>query len=206
MLKYKEYNDFELLDLISEQHEQAYHILYNKYYKVIKTKVNKYLKYGSKKGLDHNDLMQEGTIGFNEAIRDFKSRKGVKFTTFANLCIERQINGAVSAADRQKHKLLNDSISLENTFVINRPLISFLADQKETDPSNYIIELEQEAELKATINKLLTPLEQQVFELKLNNFSYKEIATILGKSYKSIDSTIQRIKNKLKKGLDLSNY
>lgn len=203
MLKYKEYNDFELLDLISEQHEQAYDILYNKYYPIIKTKASKYLKYGRKKGLDHNDLIQEGNIGFNEAIRDFKSRKGVKFITFANLCIERQINGAVLAADRQKHKILNDSISLENTFAVKKPLIYFLADQKEKDPSNYIIELEQEAELNLIIKQLLTPLEQQVFELKLSNFSYKEIASILGKSYKSIDSTIQRIKNKLKKRLEL---
>ena len=153
--------------------------------------------------LDLLDLIQEGNIGFNEAIRDFKSRKGVKFITFANLCIERQINGAVLAADRQKHKILNDSISLENTFAVKKPLIYFLADQKEKDPSNYIIELEQEAELNLIIKQLLTPLEQQVFELKLSNFSYKEIASILGKSYKSIDSTIQRIKNKLKKRLEL---
>lgn len=203
MLKYKDYNDFELLDLISEQHEQAYDILYNKYYPIIKIKASKYLKYGRKKGLEQGDLIQEGTIGFNEAIRDFNNNKGVKFITFANLCIERQINGAVLAANRQKHKILNDSISLENTFIVKKPLMYFLADQKQKDPSNYIIELEKEKELNLIIKQLLTPLEQQVFKLKLRDFSYKEIANILGKSYKSVDSTIQRIKNKLKKKFNL---
>ena len=48
------------------------------------------------------------------------------------------------------------------------------------------------------IVKSLTYLEECVFNLKLQNFDYREIADILGKDLKSIDNTIQRIKNKIK--------
>ena len=48
----------------------------------------------------------------------------------------------------------------------------------------------------------LTDLEKQVFELKKNDFNYKEIAEILGKDSKSIDNAISRIKLKVQKYLE----
>ena len=53
---------------------------------------------------------------------------------------------------------------------------------------------------------VLTPLELQVFELKINGFQYKEIAEMLDKDPKSIDNAIQRIKNKLKEYIEKENY
>ena len=82
MTLYKEYNDFELLYLTCSEDEEAYDILYNKYKPIVEIKAKKYLRYGQGKGLDINDLIQEGMIGFSEAIRDFKTQKDVKFSTF----------------------------------------------------------------------------------------------------------------------------
>ena len=48
------------------------------------------------------------------------------------------------------------------------------------------------------IAEQLTPLEQQVFDLKINGFKYKEIADILDKEPKAIDNALNRIKNKIK--------
>ena len=53
---------------------------------------------------------------------------------------------------------------------------------------NIILKLEQQ----------FTHFEKQVFELKKNDFNYKEIAEILEKDVKAIDNAIQRIKMKLK--------
>ena len=50
--------------------------------------------------------------------------------------------------------------------------------------------------------KEMTYFEQQVFELKINGFEYKEIAVILDKDAKSIDNALQIIKLKLKKVID----
>lgn len=199
-MNYKDYNDFELLYLVCEQNEEAYEILYNKYKPIVELKAKKYLKYAATKGLDYNDLIQEGMIGLSEAINDFKVQKDVKFSTFASLCIDRQISSAVLAANRKKHMVLNDSISLDDKVINNtKSLLEIIFDKKDSDPSEYIVSLETETETYNMIMKELTPFEKEVFDLKLKNFSYKEITEILGKSYKSIDSALQRIKGKLKK-------
>lgn len=200
MTKYKDCNDFELLYLVCEQNDEAYEILYEKYKPIIEIKVKKYLKYASSKGLDYNDLVQEGMVGFSEAIKDFKVQKDVKFSTFANLCIDRQISSAVISANRKKHRLLNESLSLDdNPSESTKTLIDFVFDKNNLDPSNYIANLETELEIYNQISEALTPFEKEVFDLKIKNFSYKEIMNILNKSYKSIDSALQRIKIKLNK-------
>lgn len=199
MALYDDYNDFELLYLICSENEEAYDILYNKYKPIVEIKAKKYLRYAQGKGLDLNDLVQEGMIGLSESIRDFKTRKDVKFSTFANMCIERQINSAIKKASRIKHKSLNESLSLDDKVTDDdKSLIETITDSKDQDPSNYLIDMETKEEFYATVKKQLTPFELDVLSLRLKNFDYKEIATKLDKSYKSIDSALQRIKTKLR--------
>lgn len=61
-----------------------------------------------------------------------------------------------------------------------------------------IINLERENEIIEKAHTILTDLERQVFDLKISGFNYKEIATILDKSPKTIDNAIQRLKSKIK--------
>lgn len=206
MIKTKDYNDYELLYLISESNEDATNALYDKYKEIVELKTKKYLKYANIRGLDYNDLFQEGMIGLSEAIRDFKNEKDVKFSTFAGLCIERQISSALRRAGRQKHKLLNESVSLDIDEEDERPWIESIFDTKDKDPYNQVADHEQINELYRLINDNLTSFEQQVFYLKMGNFDYKEMCELLGKSYKSIDSAMQRIKTKLKKIKITNNY
>lgn len=199
MVSYDEYNDFELLYLTCAENEEAYNILYNKYKPLVEIKAKKYLRFAQNKGLDFNDLMQEGMIGLSEAIRDFKTQKDVKFSTFANICIERQINSAITKANRMKHRSLNESLSLDEKLTDDdKSLIETILDTKELDPSEYVIDLETKKEFYEEVKKNLTAFELQVLMLRMKNYNYKEIATKLNKSYKSVDSALQRIKNKLK--------
>lgn len=199
MTLYDEYNDFELLYLTCAESEEAYDILYSKYKPIVEIKAKKYLRYAQGKGLDLNDLIQEGMIGLSEAIRDFKTRKDVKFSTFANMCIERQINSAITKASRIKHRSLNESLSLDDKVTDDdKSLIETITDSNETDPSNYLVDLETKEEFYDIVKKELTPFELEVLSLRLKNFDYKEIASNLSKSYKSIDSALQRIKTKLR--------
>ena len=200
MNAYKEYNDYELIYLVREGNESATEILYKKYKPVIELKARKYFKVYNNKGLDYNDLIQEGTIGFSEALRDFDCNKNVKLATFASLCIERQISSAVARAGRMKYKLLNESISLDYVDEEGeRSLMDFIAEETENDPLEYFIDMESAKEVYKNICEKLTDFERQVLELKINNFNYKEIATILDKPSKSIDNALQRIKNKVRK-------
>ncbi len=199
MIDYKNYNDFELHYLACQENEEAYDIIYQKYRPLVESKARQQLKYVRNKGLDFNDLVQEGMIGLSEAIRDFKTQKDVKFSTFATLCIERQIKSAIVKANRLKHKSLNESLSLDDrTSDDDKSLLETTFDTKEDDPMTYLSNIESEKELYDRIIDILTPLEQAVFKLKIANYDYKEIAKKLKKSYKSVDSTLQRIRIKIK--------
>lgn len=197
-MNYKEYNDFELISLINENNEDAERVLYNKYKSVIELKARKYINSYSNKGIDISDLMQEGMIGLSQAIENFKEKKDVKFSTFASLCIEREIQTAITKANRNKHKLLNESLSLDYVSEDNeRPLMDFMVGEKNISPEDFIFDLESEKEVYFKVIEGLTDFEKEVFQLKISNFNYKEIAEILDKSSKSIDNALQRMKKKI---------
>ncbi len=196
---YKDIDDFELIYLIGERNEEALNILYDKYKPIIDLKAKKYLKYGKKIGLEYQDLFQEGMLGLSEAISSFKDDKKAQFKTFANLCIERQIFSLLKKASRKKHTLLNDSVSLDESINENDNTLLDIFFEEGKDPSEMIEFKENKRELFKKIYQVLTPLEREVFDLKTNNFDYNEISRLLNKSYKSIDSAIQRIRLKVRK-------
>lgn len=188
-----EYNDYELLDYISENNEDASSILYDKYKNVIeKIAKNKMVL---NRGLDLNDLIQEGMIGFSEAIRDFKNQKDVTFYTFACVCIERQILSAIRAASRSKYRALNDSISLDYSYDEDNNLYDVALDSR-PNPLDYIVGVEEQSKLYDTTVNNLSEFEKKVFDLRIKNFSYKEISEILHVDIKKIDNAVQRIKSK----------
>lgn len=193
MNKY-EYNDYELLDYICESNEDATKILYDKYKAVIETIARSKVNNGI--GLEFNDLVQEGMIGFSEAIRDYKDQKDVTFYTFASLCIERQILTAIKKATRDKHKLLNGSISLDYTYDEDSNMYDNISDDTQQSPEDKVIEMEEEKQLYGIIVDKLSSFEKQVFDLKIKDFSYKEIGQLLNVDSKKIDNAIQRIKQK----------
>lgn len=195
-MNYKDFNDYELLDAIYSINEDASEILLYKYRPLIVNIATKMLKYCDG-GVDLNDLVQEGMMGLNDAINTFNENKEANFGTYAKLCIERKIYSIVKSSKRYKNKYLNDSIALEynqDDLTVDKYLID-----KETDPSKVVEECETIQYLLKELNAQLTDVEKQVFDLKTNNFTYREIAEILGKDPKIVDNAIQRIRLKLKK-------
>ena len=196
---YKDYNDHELLYLIGESNEEALNILYEKYRPIIELRANRYRLLGKKVGLEYNDLIQEGLIGLADAIKSYKDNKDVKFSSFANVCIERQILSILSYSTRKKHSFLNESYSLDDSIdKEGRTLLDVLFNYS-SDPSVMIENQETKDKLYDDLYKELSSFEKNVLDLKLLGLEYKEIAALLDKSYKSVDSALQRIRFKLKK-------
>lgn len=195
---YKNENDSELIYLISESNEEAKEIFYEKYRGVIEVKAKKYANFVSSKGYDINDLIQEGMIGLTQALNDFKEQKNVQFNTFANLCIDRQIFSFIRNITRDKHKILNDSVSIDaNVSPSGRPLVELLFDENNINPEEAFIERETKYELFKKIEDKLTKSEKDVFDLRMQGFTYKEIASLLNLTPKAVDGAIGRIKNKI---------
>ena len=196
---YQEYNDYELLNYISEKNEEANNILYKKYEPLIISIATKLIKYVPNSGLEINDMIQEGMLGLSNAIEYFRVSKETLFYTYAKTCIERKMIDLVISTRRLKHRALNDSVPIideENEIDLN-----YLISDNNNNPENILLKEEDEKELFEQANKVLTDLEMQVFELKLNGFEYKEIAEILELDYKKVDNALRRIKVKLKKEL-----
>lgn len=203
-MKYTEYNDYELLNYISEQNEDAKNIMFKKYEPLILSISKKMLNYVPNAGLELNDLVQEGMLGLSNAMETFRESKETLFFTYAKTCIKRKIIDQVISSRRLKHKILNESISLEETDSEgNEFAIDYLLKDNSSNPEELIINGEKKEEFLKEVNEVLTPLEIQVFDLRINGFNYKEISEILDKDSKAIDNALQRIKTKLKKSFNI---
>lgn len=198
---YDDYNDNELIYLIYDFNGDANRILHEKYYKIIKIKVAKYRALAKRIGLDTCDLMQEGLLGLEEAINSYRDNKDMKFSSFANMCIERQILSVLNYHSRKKHTFLNDSCSIDVEDEKGRTMLDYSL-KSDIDPLMMMEKEEEKNSIYDLMTKDLSKLEKEVFELKLNGLDYREIARLLNKSYKSIDSALQRIRVKLKKILN----
>ena len=203
-MNYKDLNDYELVNYaIAEHSDEAETLLYDKYKPLIVNFAKKMLPYCENGGLELNQLIQEGMLGLSKAIDHFNEKKNITFYTFAKTCIERKIITAAVSTRRMKHKILNESVPFEVRGDDNEMVYAdYLLRDETTDPEHVLLNSEREHILSNLIKDQLTDLELQVFELKLNHFSYDEIASILDKNTKSIDNALQRIKGKMRNILD----
>lgn len=199
---YKE-NDFELLSMIYENNEEAEEMFYNKYKSKIEITAKKYYSIVKSCGIELNDLIQEGMMGLTEAIKNYKDKKDVQFSTFANICIDRKILGFVRKNTNLKNKLLNNSLSIDTTLNSNgKPLLELLKDDNNINPEDISIYNEKYDEILKKANNILTKQEMDVFMLRLNGFTYQEISSLLNITKKSAERTMARVKLKLQKIID----
>lgn len=160
-------------------------------------------------GGDQDDLMQEGMIGLFKAIQDYDKSKEAVFSTFAELCISRQLYSAVKSSNRKKNIPLNTYVSIyspvyseqgeetEGSFMVDHSL-----EAAELSPEEILIDRENVCSLRCKIEECLSAMEKQVFDLYMEGMTYQEIARHLDKEPKSIDNALQRIKSKVNKALN----
>lgn len=187
-----DYNNFSDEELIKKYRIGDYEIsnfLLEKYKYLVKKKARAMFLIGG----ETDDLVQEGMIGLFKAIQDFKEDKEASFQTFAKMCIDRQIYSAVSMSNRQKHSPLNSYVSLSQEEGELQ-----LEESPEHNPEFMMIDQENEENLKKIIKKNLSPMENKVLSYYLDGVSYVKIAELMGKTPKSIDNALQRIRGKIR--------
>lgn len=151
------------------------------------------------KGADRDDVIQEGMIGLYKAIRDYRTDCSASFSSFAEVCVTRQIISAINAAQRQKHMPLNSYVSLYNTSPVegdDRELIDVL-ELTDSGPEDALISKETSEKLREEVRSRLTPLERRVTELFLEGLTYQQISEAIGRPAKSVDNALSRVKKKL---------
>lgn len=197
--EYERMTDEELIALFREGDQDAMEELLIKYKAMVLRKARSMYILGG----DSDDLIQEGMLGLFKAVRDYDCGRDASFSTFAQLCVTRQLYTAVTASSRKKHLPLNTAISL------SRPLREDGSEEEEfmdcleadasSNPEEYLIGQEELGRLEEKIEKELSSFEKQVLELYLTGMGYVEIAHVLNRDEKSTDNALQRIRTKLKK-------
>ncbi|MDD6175981.1 MAG: sigma-70 family RNA polymerase sigma factor [Firmicutes bacterium] len=138
---------------------------------------------------DRDDLLQEGAIGLMDAVAHYDPASGTPFQAYASVCIEHRILSALRAQGRQKNLPLNESVPLDD-----------LEDSSafpSADPENVFLGRERLRHVLQAVQTHLSPMERQVLEGYLGGRSYREVASRLGLTEKSVDNALQRIRRKL---------
>ena len=150
-------------------------------------------------GGDREDLIQEGMLGLLSAVRKFDPEKNIRFNTFAEYCIRSRIFDAIKASTRDKSIPLNTYVSLESPRFDE---IYSASTSNLCDPEEVIIANERVEEIKKYLDGSLSGFEKSILDLYLEGMSYSEMAEVVGKSTKSVDNAVQRIRKKLSKQLN----
>lgn len=200
MNKYDRMTDEQLLCDYKNGNQEIMDYLMVKYKSMVRTKARAMYLLGG----ENEDLIQEGMIGLIKAVRDFDVTQKTSFSSFAELCVSRQMYSAIEASNRKKHLPLNSYVSLyEDSEEVGEgrslPLIDTIESSKENDPEVLYFGKEYTEAFAEQLKELLSPLENHVLYLHLMGTDYRTIAELLGKSPKSVDNALQRIKTKAQK-------
>ena len=195
MKQYDKIKDEELIFRFKQGETEILDYLMEKYKNMVRKKARAMFLIGG----DTDDLIQEGMIGLFKAVRDYQPEKEASFQTFARICVDRQIYNAIQNSNRQKHQPLNSYISLSQEDGENE---EHLPDMWVENPESIIIDQENVRDLEQEITCTLSPMENQVLDYYLDGNGYTEIAKIMGKTPKSIDNALQRIRGKIKEQLE----
>lgn len=189
-MNYNELTDEALVQLNKQGDGMAFDELYSRYITLIRSLARTYFLVGG----DEEDLCQEGLIGLFSAVNAYDAEKqgSSSFKTFAYKCIKSRILNLISLSRAEKHRALNDSVSIQE--VVDNETDGFISS-----PEDKVIGEEGLKELIYEIKSQLSNFEIQVFNLYVEGERYTEIAEKLNKSPKSVDNAIQRIKEKTKR-------
>lgn len=189
---YEEHSDETLCTLAASGDRIAEEALVTRYNRLVRICARPFFLAGG----DSEDLIQEGMFGLLKAIREFTPDRDTAFRTFAEVCIRNRLLSAVAAASRDKHAPLNDSVSFETPFFDSHSDLP-VKTQARANPEDLLIDREDELERLGTLKDQLSGFEANILDNYLQGYSYQEIARRVGRSPKSVDNAVQRIRRKI---------
>lgn len=190
---YKNLDDYEIISRVRENDEDAVNIMIEKYEPIIISMAKKYLSYVQMYGADMDDLVQEGRIAVVKALGSYKNDGGSLFYTYVSVCVNRHFITYCRNLTRMKNSPLNYSVSDECLYAIGDTTF---------EPGTYLISNYDE-KLFLWGKNCFDFIDSNIFELRYNGFSYKEISVLLDLPFRTVDSrlckirrTLQRMRNK----------
>ena len=166
-------------------------VLAARYHRLVRSCARPYFLAGG----DSEDLLQEGMFGLIKAIREYEPGHEASLCTFAETCIRRRLYSVLRAAASGKHSPLNQAVPLDTSFFDAN--LSFA----HVDPEGWVIDCEKTAALLENARKLLSEFEVKILGYYLDGLTCREIAETVGRSPKSVDNAVQRLRRKIARQL-----
>lgn len=151
-------------------------------------------------GGEIQDLIQEGRLALFNAITTYDSNKHVKFSSYARTVVDNHLINVIKKFSNSKNAPLNNAYNVNNQGELDfseGEEKSFLPVKTTQSIEEDYIGEQNAKNLIDSIVKNLSPLENQILQLKLQDLSYVEIAEKLNLSNKTVDNALNRIKNKI---------
>ena len=171
----------EELAVLARTSKEAASVLASRYAELIFIKSEIY----ASDGADSEDLRQEGQMSLLRAAGSFDPERGVKFSTFAGVCIDNRMRSVIAKARRAAPVTGNELDTDE------------LASD-EADPERIYLDKEYFSELSRGIREVLSQTELRAFSLCIQGMSYRRAAETLGISEKAVDNAMQRARRKIR--------
>ncbi len=193
-MKYHQ-NDYELLYLIEQGNEDAKMTLYGKYKSILLHLANKaYRVCHDMNGASYEDFYQEACYGFEKAIVSFDDTKNILFYTYVTSCIKNQLSLYKRTITRKKDYPLNYAVSIYEEV---EPGLSYADLFPSTDLTPYEVCENNEREKYLRIFQNNLPfMDACVFELRYNDFKYREMSELLDIPMHRITHILEKIKKK----------
>lgn len=185
----KNLSDEELVALAANGDEEAMAILIFEIIPKVEAKASRFAIPRS----SNEDIVQEGLLGFIDAVKKFDPSKGVPFKAFAEFCVHNRMVSAVKFNNNRKNSVLSKAVPFD-------------ADSEDafslSDPADIISDKFETEYLASFLNSELSDFEKEVINLRLQGKSYEQISLELCRSKKAVDNAIQRVRAKLRKRLN----
>ncbi len=178
----------QLIISVRNGDESAFEALCEQYKPLLLSMVHKYAQMCQGKDVS-DDMLQEAKMAFYDAIMAYDiNQKGTTFGFFAKRCIRNRLVSYVRALNSKKRP--NKVESLEEEMVEKA--------QEQDTPQDTIF-----ADKIISLAKgILSSYEMEILTMYLSGLRAKEISAKKGRSVKSVNNAIYRIKSKLKKRIN----
>lgn len=149
---------------------------------------------------DVDSLYQEGSLALYKAVFTYKKENEMSFTSYAYMVVRARLHTYLRDT---YHNTCNDCFSIDNPENIDFDIVNkhYLVSD---DPIDYHREKEFEEHLHKFVSKL-TNEDQQIFNMRSQDYTYKQIAERLHIKTKRIDNRLRVLRRRLKKYIESEN-
>jgi RNA polymerase sporulation-specific sigma factor len=190
--------DYEnIIKQIKDKDDAAFKTLLEDHYKMIYKIIYSLNSFENDFAFDIESLYQEGSIALYKAVFTYEADRGMSFSSYAYMCIRSRL--LVCYRNMRKYR------EEEIYSIDNHPNIDYCLSMASSCVSENPIAYHHTKEFNEDIGTFVSKLskeDQEIFRMRVEKYSYKQIAEKLNISTKRIDNRLRKLRENLRKHLN----